>query len=131
MVIEGYLGPEKPESRAAGDHTGFLFSCRTLPCFSCYMHNSQKRHDIPCNACWKASHGRLLHGKSNRADISTAVERLDLPEIKDINLPMEGVFHNFAIISIKKSYPGHAKKNNTRHMGKRADDVCKALDCCG
>ncbi|GFP24242.1 4-hydroxy-3-polyprenylbenzoate decarboxylase, partial [Candidatus Hakubella thermalkaliphila] len=36
--------------------------------------------------------------------------RLDFPEIKDINLPMEGVFHNFALISIKKSYPGHAKK---------------------
>ena len=36
--------------------------------------------------------------------------RLDMPEIKDINLPMEGVFHNCCLISIKKSYPGHAKK---------------------
>ena len=33
-----------------------------------------------------------------------------LPEIVDINLPIEGVFHNLAFISIDKRYPGHAKK---------------------
>ena len=33
-----------------------------------------------------------------------------LPEIKDINLPLEGVFHNCAVISIDKRYPQQAKK---------------------
>jgi len=33
-----------------------------------------------------------------------------LPEIIDINLPIEGVFHNLALVSIDKRYPGHAKK---------------------
>lgn len=33
-----------------------------------------------------------------------------LPEIEDLNLPLEGVFHNCAIVSIKKSYPAHAYK---------------------
>jgi 4-hydroxy-3-polyprenylbenzoate decarboxylase len=36
--------------------------------------------------------------------------RFQLPEIMDINLPIEGVFHNCAILSIKKEYPGQAKK---------------------
>ena len=36
--------------------------------------------------------------------------KLQLPEIVDMNLPLEGVFHNCAVISIRKSYPGHAKK---------------------
>jgi 4-hydroxy-3-polyprenylbenzoate decarboxylase len=36
--------------------------------------------------------------------------RKQLPEIVDINLPIEGVFHNLAFISIDKRYPGHAKK---------------------
>ncbi|NMB24827.1 MAG: menaquinone biosynthesis decarboxylase, partial [Firmicutes bacterium] len=36
--------------------------------------------------------------------------KLQMPELVDINLPLEGVFHNCAIISIKKRYPGHAKK---------------------
>ena len=36
--------------------------------------------------------------------------RLTLPEIVDVNLPVEGVFHNLMIVSIRKSYPGHARK---------------------
>jgi len=36
--------------------------------------------------------------------------RMQLPEIVDINLPMEGVFHNLAIVSIRKRFPGHARK---------------------
>jgi 4-hydroxy-3-polyprenylbenzoate decarboxylase len=36
--------------------------------------------------------------------------RLFVPEVVDMNLPMEGVFHNCAILSIKKRYPGQAKK---------------------
>jgi len=33
-----------------------------------------------------------------------------LPEVVNMNLPVEGGFHNLAIVSIRKSYPGHAKK---------------------
>jgi len=36
--------------------------------------------------------------------------RLFLPEIVDINMPAEGVFHNLVLVSIKKRYPGHARK---------------------
>jgi len=51
------------------------------------------------------------------AYIGKATERLFLPfikilipEINDINLPVEGVFHNLCVVSINKKYPGHAKK---------------------
>ncbi|MDF2523886.1 MAG: 3-octaprenyl-4hydroxybenzoate decarboxylase, partial [Clostridiales bacterium] len=36
--------------------------------------------------------------------------KLQLPEIIEMNFPLEGVFNNCVIISIKKRYPGHAKK---------------------
>ncbi len=36
--------------------------------------------------------------------------RLQLPEIRDICMPAEGVFHNLILVSIRKSYPGHARK---------------------
>jgi 4-hydroxy-3-polyprenylbenzoate decarboxylase len=36
--------------------------------------------------------------------------RVTLPEIADMNLPVHGVFHNLAIVSIDKEYPGHARK---------------------
>jgi 4-hydroxy-3-polyprenylbenzoate decarboxylase len=36
--------------------------------------------------------------------------RLFLPEIVDVNMPAEGIFHNLVLVSIKKRYPGHARK---------------------
>jgi 4-hydroxy-3-polyprenylbenzoate decarboxylase len=36
--------------------------------------------------------------------------RLFLPEVLDVNMPAEGVFHNLVLVSIKKRYPGHARK---------------------
>ncbi len=36
--------------------------------------------------------------------------KLAIPELVDINLPVEAVFHNLMIVSIKKSYPGQARK---------------------
>ena len=36
--------------------------------------------------------------------------RLNLPEVRDICMPAEGIFHNLIIVSIRKSYPGHARK---------------------
>jgi len=36
--------------------------------------------------------------------------KLTIPELVDINLPVEGIFHNLMIVSIKKSYPGQARK---------------------
>jgi 4-hydroxy-3-polyprenylbenzoate decarboxylase len=36
--------------------------------------------------------------------------KLTIPEVVDINLPVEGIFHNLMIVSIKKSYPGQARK---------------------
>ena len=36
--------------------------------------------------------------------------KLTIPELVDINLPIEGIFHNLMIVSIRKSYPGQARK---------------------
>ena len=35
---------------------------------------------------------------------------MQLPEIRDISMPAEGVFHNLILVSIRKSYPGQARK---------------------
>jgi 4-hydroxy-3-polyprenylbenzoate decarboxylase len=36
--------------------------------------------------------------------------RLQLPEVRDICMPAEGIFHNMIFVAIRKSYPGHARK---------------------
>jgi 4-hydroxy-3-polyprenylbenzoate decarboxylase len=38
------------------------------------------------------------------------VMRMQYPEIMDISMPPEGIFHNLMIVAIRKSYPGHARK---------------------
>ena len=49
--------------------------------------------------------------------------KLTIPEVVDINLPVEGIFHNLMIVSIKKSYPGQARKvmARTRRSMERED----------
>jgi 4-hydroxy-3-polyprenylbenzoate decarboxylase len=110
LVIEGHLEPG--ESRIEGpfgDHTGFYSAADYYPVFhvTCITH----RRDMiyPATIVGKPPMEDCYMGKATER-IFLPLLRLDFPEIKDINLPMEGVFHNAALISIKKSYPGHAKK---------------------
>ena len=48
-------------------------------------------------------------GKASERLMLPALQ-LTLPEIIDVNMPSEGVFHNLLLVSIKKEYPGHARK---------------------
>ncbi len=110
LVIEGYLDPGETRTEGPfGDHTGFYSPAEPYPVFhvACITH----RRDMiyPATIVGKPPMEDCYMGKATER-IFLPLIRLDFPEIKDINLPMEGVFHNFAIISIKKSYPGHAKK---------------------
>jgi len=110
MVIEGYLEPGETRIEGPfGDHTGFYSPAEPYPVFhvTCITHKKDMLY--PATLVGKPPMEDCYMGKATER-IFLPLLRLDLPEIKDINLPMEGVFHNFAIISIKKSYPGHAKK---------------------
>jgi len=110
MVIEGYLDPGETRIEGPfGDHTGFYSPAEAYPVFhvTCITH----RRDMiyPATLVGKPPMEDCYMGKATER-IFLPLIKLDFPEITDINLPMEGVFHNFAIISIRKSYPGHAKK---------------------
>jgi len=110
IVLEGYvqldeLRPEGP----FGDHTGFYTLEDDYPVFhvTCITHRKDPVY------------ATTIVGKPPMEDawMGKAVERiflplmkLTLPEIVDINLPVEGVFHNLMIVSIRKSYPGQARK---------------------
>ncbi len=110
LVIEGYVDPE--ESRIEGpfgDHTGFYSSADLYPVFHVTCITHRKDLVYPTTIVGKPPMEDCYMAKATER-IFLPLMRLDFPEIKDINLPMEGVFHNCCIISIKKSYPGHAKK---------------------
>ena len=110
IVLEGYveLGELRGEG-PFGDHTGFYTMTDDYPVFhlTCITH---RRDPI---------YAATIVGKPPMEDawMGKAVERIFLPamrmtipEIVDINLPVEGVFHNLMLVSIKKSYPGQARK---------------------
>ncbi len=110
LVIEGYLEPGETRIEGPfGDHTGFYSAADYYPVFHVTCITHRKDMIYPATIVGKPPMEDCYMGKATER-IFRPLLRLDCPEIKDINLPMEGVFHNAALISIKKSYPGHAKK---------------------
>ena len=110
MVIEGYLEPGETRIEGPfGDHTGFYSAADHYPVFHVTCITRRKDMIYPATIVGKPPMEDCYMGKATER-IFLPLLRLDFPEIKDFNLPMEGVFHNAALISIKKSYPGHAKK---------------------
>jgi UbiD family decarboxylase len=49
--------------------------------------------------------------------------RLQLPEVRDIAMPPEGVFHNLILVSMRKSYPRPRAQSDALHLGHRAGHV--------
>jgi 4-hydroxy-3-polyprenylbenzoate decarboxylase len=109
-VLEGYVNfGELRAEGPFGDHTGFYTMQDDYPVFhvTCITHRKD-----PIYAA-------TVVGKPPMEDawMGKAVERiflplmqLTLPEIVDVCLPPEAVFHNLMIVSIRKSYAGHARK---------------------
>jgi 4-hydroxy-3-polyprenylbenzoate decarboxylase len=110
IIIEGYVDQtDLKEEGPFGDHTGFYSLAGTFPVLHVTA-ITHKRDPI---------YQTTIVGKPPQEDcyLGKATERIFLPmvqllvsEIVDMNLPWEGVFHNCAIISIDKRFPGHAKK---------------------
>ncbi len=110
IVLEGYVNLDELRTEGPfGDHTGFYSLEDLYPVFhlTCVTHRN--------NPIYAAT----IVGKPPQEDayMGKAVERiflplmrLTIPELVDINLPIEGVFHNLMIVSIRKSYPGQARK---------------------
>ena len=109
-VLEGYvnldeLRPEGP----FGDHTGFYTPEDLYPVFHCTCVTHRKDPIYATTIVGKPPMEDAYMGKAVER-IFLPLMKLTLPEIVDVNLPIEGVFHNLMIVSIKKSYPGHARK---------------------
>jgi 4-hydroxy-3-polyprenylbenzoate decarboxylase len=110
IILEGYVNLDELRTEGPfGDHTGFYSLEDEYPVFhvTCLTH---RRDPI---------YATTVVGKPPQEDawMGKAVERiflplmkLTVPELVDVNLPIEGVFHNLMIVSIRKSYPGQARK---------------------
>ncbi len=111
IVIEGYIDPSEPLRREGpfGDHTGFYSLADDYPVFHVTCITHKKKPIYPTTIVGRPPMEDRYLGKATER-IFLPLLRLTFPEIVDINLPVYGVFHNLAIVSIKKDYPAHARK---------------------
>jgi 4-hydroxy-3-polyprenylbenzoate decarboxylase len=111
IVIEGYIDPGEPFQREGpfGDHTGFYSLADDYPVFHVTCITHRKDPIYPTTIVGRPPMEDAYLGKTTER-LFLPLVRVTLPEITDMNLPVHGVFHNLAIISIRKEYPGHARK---------------------
>lgn len=110
IVLEGYVDTQELRVEGPfGDHTGYYSLEDQFPVFhiTCITHRK------------KPIYQTIIVGKPPQEDcwMAEAIERIFLPlmqrqfpEIVDYHMPFAGVFHNLMIVSIRKQYPGHARK---------------------
>jgi len=110
IVLEGYieageLGTEGP----FGDHTGYYSPAEPFPIFRLTAMTMRRNAIYPSIVVGIPPQEDAWLGKATERIFLPAI-RMTVPEIVDFDLPVAGAFHNCAIVSIKKAFPGHAKK---------------------
>jgi 4-hydroxy-3-polyprenylbenzoate decarboxylase len=110
IILEGYVNLDELRTEGPfGDHTGFYSLDDQYPVFhvTCITHRKD-----PIYATTIVGKPPMEDGWMGKAveRIFLPLMKLTIPEIVDVNLPIEGVFHNLMIVSIRKSYPGQARK---------------------
>jgi 4-hydroxy-3-polyprenylbenzoate decarboxylase len=110
IVLEGYVPLDELRNEGPfGDHTGYYSLADDYPVFHLTAVTHRKNPIYQTTIVGKPPQEDCYMGKAIEQIFLPCV-RLFVPEIVDMNLPWEGVFHNCMLVSINKRYPGHAKK---------------------
>jgi 4-hydroxy-3-polyprenylbenzoate decarboxylase len=110
IVLEGYV--DKDERRREGpfgDHTGYYSLADDYPVFHVTAMSHRRDPVYPATIVGRPPMEDAYLGKATER-LFLPLLQLVQPDIVDMDLPIEGVFHDCAIISIRKSYPGQARK---------------------
>src|SRR5471032_1966225 len=111
FVIEGYIDPTEPlrEEGPFGDHTGYYTLPEPYPVFHITAITHRKDAVYPCTIVGIPPMEDFYIGGAS-VKLFLPIFKMNFPEIVDIALPAEGVFHNLVFVSIKKTYPMQAYK---------------------
>ncbi len=110
FVLEGYVlpGETRPEG-PFGDHTGFYTAVDDYPVFHLTAITSRKQAVYPATIVGRPPMEDYYMGEAS-VRIFLPVFQMNFPEIRDMALPAEGVFHNLVFVSIRKQYAWQAYK---------------------
>jgi 4-hydroxy-3-polyprenylbenzoate decarboxylase len=110
IVLEGYIDKDELTAEGPfGDHTGFYTPPEPFPVFRVTAVTMREDAIYPSIVVGKPPAEDAWLGKATERIFLPAV-KMTVPEIVDYDLPVAGVFHNCCIVSIRKAFPGHAKK---------------------
>jgi 4-hydroxy-3-polyprenylbenzoate decarboxylase len=110
IVLEGYveLGELRTEG-PFGDHTGYYSLEDDYPVFHLTAITRRKKPIYTATIVGPPPMEDYWMGKAIEK-IFLPLLRMQIPEIREMSMPAEGVFHNLMLVSIRKAYPGHARK---------------------
>lgn len=110
IILEGYVDPAETRLEGPfGDHTGYYSLADQYPVFHLTCVTQRKNPVYPATIVGRPPMEDAYLGKATER-IFLPLMRMQLPEVVDMNMPPEGVFHNCVLVSIRKNYPGQAKK---------------------
>ncbi len=112
FVIEGYVDPSEDLILEGpfGDHTGFYSLADYFPRFhvTCITHRRDAIY--PATIVGVPPQEDAWIGKATERIFLFPIRMTVVPELTDMHMPMEGVFHNIALAAIHKQFPGQAPK---------------------
>lgn len=109
-VLEGYVVPGETRIEGPfGDHTGYYSPADLYPVFHLTAITRRKNPVYPATIVGVPPMEDKWLGKVTER-LFLPLLQTQVPEIVDMNLPVEGCFHNLVLVSIDKTYPGHAQK---------------------
>src|SRR5919109_1266488 len=110
IVLEGYIDKDElTDEGPFGDHTGYYTPPEPFPVFHVEAITMRRDAIYPSIVVGKPPAEDAWLGKATERIFLPAI-RMSVPEIVDYDLPVAGAFHNCAIVSIRKAFPGHASK---------------------
>ena len=110
IILEGYVTPGEARIEGPfGDHTGYYSLAEPYPVFHVETITRRRNPIYPTTFVGRPPTEDYWMGKVTER-VFLPLIKLVLPEVVDVNMPAEGIFHNLVLVSIKKEYPGHARK---------------------
>jgi 4-hydroxy-3-polyprenylbenzoate decarboxylase len=112
FIIEGYVDVEEDLiwEGPFGDHTGYYSLPDFYPRFHVTAITHRKDAVYPATIVGIPPQEDAWIGKATERIFLTPIKMTMVPEITDMNMPVEGVFHNLVITTINKEYAGQGQK---------------------
>ncbi len=112
IVIEGYVDPEETPiwEGPFGDHTGYYSLPDWYPSFHVTAITHKKNAIYPATIVGIPPQEDAWLGKATERIFLAPMKMMMIPEIVDMEMPVEGVFHNLVIAQIHKAFAGHGQK---------------------